>query len=98
MDARNRDRLFARLTEVQEVSETYKKLIEKLINLHSEYADLIEQDDYPEKGAVKKLQATIKKFEKNLRITKNKLDFAYEKLINQEILEHNVIKQNLHKG
>ena len=64
MDARNSDKLYGRMDEVEEVGQTVQSLIKKLIELHSQYVDMLEADEYPSKPEMDKLQELLKKLKK----------------------------------
>lgn len=95
MDARNSDKLYGRMDEVEEVGQTVQSLIKKLIELHSQYVDMLEADEYPSKPEMEKLQATIKKVEKSLRIASKKLSYSYDRLVSEEYAERTIIKETL---
>lgn len=97
MDARNKQKITGRIDEVIEVASKYESLLKKLTNLHAKYTEMLEQDTYPDKCEVKKINATIKRVERSLRITGSKFKNSYERLIEEEFNELKVIKETLKK-
>lgn len=97
MDSRNKDKLFDKLSAVEEQSNEVHRLLNKLIILHKNYDEMLESDQYPSYADRKKIKTTIKKVEKSLRIANQKLKYSYDRLLKGELVEENVIKDALKK-
>ena len=95
METRNKKKIELRINEVKEVGGTYHSLINKLINLHVKYAEMIEDETYPNKIEIKKMKATIKRVEKSLRLVEAKFKHSYGRLVEDECCELKIIKDTL---